>query len=53
MKLFIKEFLHQLIGRYSDAVIECKSYSVIQYLKGIKYKPSKKFTTRRRANVRN
>jgi hypothetical protein len=53
MKLFIKEFFHQLTGCYSDAVIECKSYDVIQYLKATNYQPSKRFTTRRKANVRN
>lgn len=41
MKLFVKELFHQLTGRYSDNIIDCRSYDIIQYLKEIGYKGKK------------
>lgn len=50
MKPWLKEFLHQLTGYYSDRVITCRSYSVVQYLKLTNYKPTMKYTKRRKSN---
>ncbi len=43
MKTFLKEFFYNLTGHYSDKVIECKSYDVIQFLKQTNYEPSRSY----------
>ena len=38
MTSFLKDVVHHLTGRYTEGVINCKSYSVIQFLKQTNYK---------------
>jgi hypothetical protein len=44
----IKEFLKQLTGHYSDRIIDCKSYNIIQFLQQTNYKPTQSYLRKRR-----
>jgi hypothetical protein len=43
MKPWIREFIKQLTGHYSDRIIDCKSYDIIQFLKLTNYQATQSY----------